>query len=119
MPDTRDKPHLLQLSGFTRVDRLNSVALIREAIDGANGWINDFHEFSNLSICIEFEIPEASLPALTAKLISAQISFNSRTERTVRSLRIGTAGEPVQCTLQVLFIHDQPDMRRTVLAVPG
>jgi len=25
----------------------------------------------------------------------------------------------VQCTLQVLFIHDEPDMRRTVLAVPG
>jgi hypothetical protein len=119
MPDTRNKPYLLHLGGFTRADRLRSVALIRDAINGTNGWITDFHEFSNLSICIEFEIPEASLPSLTAKLISSEISFNSRTERTVRSLQIGTAGEPVQCTLQVLFIHDEPDLRRTVLAVPG
>jgi hypothetical protein len=119
MPDKRNMPHLLQLSGFTRADRLRSVALVRDAINDTNGWITDFHEYSNLSICIAFEIPEASLPALTVSLAAASISFDSRTERTGQRLQIGTAGEPVQCTLKVLFIHDEPDMRRTVLAVPG
>ena len=116
MAEKHDRPHLRQLRGFTRVERLRSVGLVRDAIVGSNGWVTEFHEFSNLSICIEFELPAAALPGLAAALAAVEVRLSSGSEEMLQGVE---GGEPVQCTLQVLFIHDEPDMRRTVLAVPG
>jgi len=107
---------LRQLRGFTRVERLRCVGLVRDAIVGSNGWVTDFHEFSNLSICIEFELPASFLPALAGALAAAEVRLSAESEA---MLREAGGGEQAECTLQVLFIHDEPDMRRTVLAVPG
>ena len=119
MPESRNKPRLVQLCGFTRMERHKSVALLREAIFGSHGWITDFHEFSNISLCIEFEIPADSLPVLAEAMIAAEVRLGTLTERMLDGLETGQAGEPVPCTLQVKFIHDEPDLRRRVLAVPG
>jgi len=116
MAEKHDRPHLRRLNGFTRVERLRCVGLVREAIVGSNGWVTEFHEFSNLSICIEFELPAAFLPALAGALAAAKVRLSAGSEEMLRGVE---GGEPVQCTLQVLFIHDEPDMRQTVLAVPG
>ena len=119
MADTGNHPHLLQLNGSTRVERHKSIALLRDAIDSGQGWITDFHEYSNLSICIGFEMPVAFLPALTASLLAAEVSLSFRTEQALQNAETMLVDDSVRCTFQVLFIHDEPDLRRTVLAVPG
>jgi hypothetical protein len=116
MADADKGPELRQLRGFTRAERLRCVGLVRDAIVGSSGWVTDFHEFSNLSICIEFELPAARLPALAEALAAAEVRLGSESEEMLRGVE---GGEPAQCTLQVLFVHDEPDLRRTVLAVPG
>lgn len=119
MPVILNRPNLLHLNGFTRVERLKSVARLRESIVGSHGWVTDFHQFSNLSICLQFEIPIEHLPLLAESLLDAGVKFNSRSESVLYSLGPEMATGPIQCTLQVLFIHNEPDLRRKVLAVPG
>src|ERR1017187_1218864 len=80
MPVILNRPNLLQLNGFTRVERLKSVGRLRDSIIDSHGWINNFHEFSNLSICIEFEIPIEHLPLLAEALLAAEVKLNPKTE---------------------------------------
>jgi len=119
MPVILNRPNLLHLNGFTRVERLTSVGRMREAIVSSYGWITGFHQFSNLSICLQFEIPIEHLPLLAEALLEAGVKFSTKSEAMLYSLAPEMATGPVQCTLQVLFIHNEPDLRRTVLAVPG
>jgi hypothetical protein len=119
MPVILNRPNLLQLNGFTRVDRLTSVGRLRDAIIDSHGWVTNFHEFSNLSICIEFEIPIEHLPLLAEALLAAEVKLKPKTESSLFSFGSEMASGPIQCTLQVLFIHNEPDLRRKVLAVPG
>jgi hypothetical protein len=92
---------------------------VREAIVSCHGWITDFHEFSNLSICIGFETPIEQLPLLTKSLLAAGITFSTKSEQFLHSLDEETATGPIECSLQVTFIHNEPDLRRKVIAVPG
>jgi hypothetical protein len=119
MPVILNRPNLLHLNGFTRVERLQAVASLRDAIVNSHGWVTDFHQFSNISICLQFEIPIEHLPLLAESLLMAGIKFSARTESILYSIGPEMASGPIQCTLQVLFIHSEPDLRRKVLAVPG
>ncbi len=119
MPVILNRPNLLQLNGFTRVERLKSVARLRDAIIDSHGWVTDFHQFSNLSICLQFEIPIEHLPLLSEALLDAGVKLSSKSAAILYSIGPEMATGPVQCTLQVLFIHNEPDLRRKVLAVPG
>ena len=47
------------------------------------------------------------------------IRDSTRSESILYALGPEMATGPIQCTLQVLFIHNEPDLRRKVLAVPG
>jgi hypothetical protein len=86
MPVILNRPNLLQLNGFTRVDRLTSVGRLRDAIIDSHGWVTNFHEFSNLSICIEFEIPIEHLPLLAEALLAAEVKLKPKTESSLLSL---------------------------------
>ena len=48
---------LLRPIAFTRENRTEMIARVRDAFSAAGGWITDFHEFSNVSLCLNFEIP--------------------------------------------------------------
>jgi hypothetical protein len=113
------RPRILQLNGFTRMDRLKSVGLLRDAIDSGKGWITGFNEYSNISICIQFEIPAERLPEVAESLRAAEVTLNAKSEELLRALVAEGAAGSMDCTLQVLFVHNEPDLKRTVLAVPG
>jgi hypothetical protein len=119
MPVILNRPNLLRLNGFTRVERLTSVARLRNAVVDSHGWVTDFNQFSNLSICLQIEIPIEHLPLLAEALLAAGVKFSAKTEAILYSLGPEMATGAIQCTLQVLFIHNEPDLRRKVLAVPG
>jgi hypothetical protein len=114
-------PPTQRLNGATRADRLACTAKIREIIVAeCHGWISDFYQYSNTSLCLHFEIPSESLPVLRDGLKAAGIGFGSDAERAHRSLSIVVGNsEVIACTLQVTFIHSETDLRRSIPAVPG
>ncbi len=75
----------LQLSGFTRADRIQMTDQVSEAINQAGAWITDFHLYSNLLICINFEVSVVDLIQLAALLqatASNGFAFKPRKLRT-------------------------------------
>ena len=102
------------------------ISLLRDAIQHSGGWITDFHLFSNISICINFELPlrhaaqlSAALDALNLRLSEESTSALEACSR--RSEQYGTesAETALAGTLQVTFIHNEPDLRIEVPPIPG
>ena len=58
----------LRLDGFTKEERIQMTARVNEAINQAGAWITDFHQYSNVLICINIEIPSANLEKLASTL---------------------------------------------------
>ncbi len=119
MPVNLSYGRFVQLNGLTRVRRLEMITRLRDAIDANGGWITDFHQFSNLSVCFNFEIGIERLNQLGESLQSAGLQLAARTEALLHSQTPEEATGEVRCTLQVTFIHDEPDLRIPVLTVPG
>lgn len=93
---------------------------VSEAINRAGAWITDFHLYSNLLICINFEVPIANLGKLAAQLQETDLHLSQE------SLNQLTPNDPpplkphdLAGTLQITFVHDEPDLFRKVPAVPG
>ncbi len=108
----------LRLNGITRVDRLAMTCRLRQAITDSGGFITDFRQFSNKSICLNFEIESSHVARLHAALLATDLQLSAETEESLESLE-GEQGAEVAGTLQATFVHDEPDLRIPVPAVPG
>lgn len=107
----------LQWNAVATGNRLETAARARQALAAAGAWILDHHTFSNLSLSIAFEISPAALPRLMDELDAAGISLtrSSRAQLAEPDPETGLA----PASLQITFIHDEPDLRDVVPAVPG
>ncbi len=116
-------PLYARLNASTKRDRHESMALVRESFANHNGWILDVHLFSNISANLHFEIDLAHLYKVVAMLEEAGVRFTSRSHRFLVEHKPMACddSESVECTgtLQVTFIHNDPDLRRVIPAVPG
>jgi hypothetical protein len=110
----------LQLSGFTRADRIQMTDRVSEAINQAEGWITDFRLYSNILICINFEVPLSNLNKLAASLQETGLQLSQESLEQLRSVYDPMLKQQeLAGTLQITFIHDEPDLIREVPAVPG
>ena len=119
-------PGFLRLNGVTRVNRHEMISRAKEAILAGGGFITDFHMFSNVSICINFEITVGNIKKLFSSLASTnlQLSRESRELLTSCCDKLEEVGEAlkekdVPGTLQITFVHNEPDLRIEVPPVPG
>jgi|GEM_PF-799959 hypothetical protein len=114
-------PSSLRLNAVTRADRLAATAAVREMIVATcHGWIGDFYQYSNTSLCLHFEMPTEYLSLLRDALRDALVNLSGESQEAIRGqLTAGGKSEVIVCTLQIAFIHNQPDLRRHVPAVPG
>ena len=121
MGDISSLAEPIQLNGYTKLDRLLCNTVLREIIvDKCCGWIVDFQEFSNISICLHFEITASHLLDLPKCLINADIQLSRQTEVFFRQIPLlKKIPEDISGTLQITFIHNEPDLRRHIPAVPG
>ena len=103
------------LRGLTRVERLTALTRLEEAIGRADGWLLDFHLFSNLAAAFHLEIPPHRFPELLAALEEAGFSLDP--PETGPSA--GEEAGELAVTLQITFLHDEPDLRREIPAIPG
>ncbi len=106
----------VQINAVTRVERLEATARAREAIARSGGDILTFEQFSNVSACVGFEIPPLRLPDLARELNAAGLNLSRRSEQALES---ANHGDTVPVTLQITFVHGEPDLRRHISAVPG
>lgn len=112
----------LRLSAVTRADRHRMIEAAKDAIGAGGGWILDFRLFSNLSINIVFELPNRRAADLLVRLEALDWKFDEEGRRDLLACNEQAATiEPYDIggTLQITFIHDQPDLHIPVPAIPG
>lgn len=117
---------ILRINASTRADRVEMTALAERAILDSGGWILDFKQFSNVSVCINFEIPAKNVERLRQALKATDLRLTGESDDALAS-HSGPQDRPraeskeadVSGTLQITFIHDEPDLRRHIPAIPG
>ncbi len=106
----------LQLSATTRVQRHDATARAEDLIHRCGGWIVDFSLFSNIMTVLRFELPVARLAEVARGLAEADIHLDEQSQEALRAM---TGEGDVFGTLQLTFIHGEPDLRREVPPIPG
>lgn len=110
----------LRLDGFTKADRMQMTARVSEAINKAGAWITDFHLYSNVVICLNFEVAIANLEKLALSLQETGLHLSQDSLQQLTITHDSTPKEKELIgTLQVTFIHNEKDLLREVPAVPG
>ena len=110
----------LRLDGFTRAERIQMTARVNEAISQAGAWVTDFHLYSNILICINFEVPIANLDRLATTLLQIGLHLSQESINQLVPADDSTIkDEELAGTLQITFVHNEPDLFREVPAVPG
>jgi hypothetical protein len=114
------KQRFLRLDGFTRAERIQMTANVSEAIHLAGAWISDFHQYSNVLICINFQVPSANLDRLSTTLKQTGLHLSQESlDQLVCDRDSSPDDSELIGTLQITFIHNDPDMIREIPAVPG
>jgi hypothetical protein len=91
-----------------------------EAINQAGAWITDCHLYSNILICINFEVPNTKLYRLAASLQGTGLHLSQESLEQLMPANNSTLKEKeLVGTLQITFVHNEPDLLREVPAVPG
>jgi hypothetical protein len=115
----------LFLKASTTHPRHEMVTRVERAIAESGGWVLDHHLFSNLAISLSFEIPAERGAALLDRLEATELNLAPESVSELRSYgqecEAGGAGCDGDVTgyLHITFIHDEPDLRRDVPAIPG
>lgn len=100
----------LQLSGSTIADRPQMISTLKEAISASGGWLMDFRLFSNLSVCLNFEIAAKDAHRLAALLKETKLSLSDASAQQLAEFLSEKAvqfDKDVIATLQVTFIHPE------------
>lgn len=118
-------PRFLQLHGITRVNRQEMISRVKEAILQGGGYITDFRMFSNTAICINFEVSVGNIEKLYSSL-KREAFLNQESHDLLAGCcnQLAQLGErakatDVMGTLEITFIHNEPDLRIEVPPIPG
>ena len=110
----------LQLDGSTHQDR-HEVTQRVLAVLGRVGFVLDTKVFSNLATVFFFESEVRHLERLREGLLEAGLLLSPKELERLEALVAGGEDEErtVRGTLRVTFVHDEPDLKGDVPAVPG
>ena len=103
----------VMMTAVTRVERRHATQQVFDTVNRLGGWIDDVRMYSNLMNAIRLTLPAAAFPALATALAEAGIAMEPPQD---------PGGDPQaerMATLQLSFLHDEPDLRREVPAIPG
>ena len=110
----------IRINAVTREDRNEMISCVKEAMTASGAWVLDVKQFSNVSVCFNFEIPSSNTARLREALAAAGLRFISESNDSLSSVSDQTDdGSDVAGTLQITFIHNEPDLRIKVPSIPG
>lgn len=110
---------VIRLNAVTKADRNALISGIGDAVTNAGGWIEDVHFFSNISIALHFVMLPHSGISLAAGLSLQPMTFDADDLAKLTALGATGGNEEINCTIQITFFHDDPDLRRYIPSVPG
>jgi len=93
------------------------IARARSAITENGGWILDAKLFSNVSINLSFEIPASRIGSLRDALALIELHLTTSSLESIAQHRSDESD--IAGSLQITFIHNEPDIRIQVPAIPG
>ncbi|MBD8894112.1 hypothetical protein [Roseibium litorale] len=106
---------LVQIQSITRRNRHEVNRLIFDTVAGLGGWIDDVQMYSNIMSTIRLTLPRGRFADLAGTL-----SGNGVPVDLPASLKTDPAETSEQsASLQITFVHNEPDLRREIPAVPG
>ncbi|KQW31345.1 hypothetical protein ASE36_03550 [Rhizobium sp. Root274] len=104
---------LIMMTAVTRVDRRLATQLVFDTVNRLGGWIDDTRMFSNVMNTIRLILPSGAFSSFAQALCEAGIAIDPPQNQG------GNPDAERMATLQITFIHDEPDLRRDVPAIPG
>lgn len=113
---------VLRLTTSTKEERHSAINRIREAMTKSGAVILDFKMFSNRLINFVFEIPHGRIPDLFCGLTGIGLNVLEEDGSSFLNTAGQHAGEvpdpdrDIPGTLQITFIHNDPDLRIKVPA---
>ncbi|MBN9659850.1 MAG: hypothetical protein J0H49_16815 [Acidobacteria bacterium] len=108
----------VQINASTKQDRHVVTAQVKDAIVAAGGWVTGFQQFSNVSVCIQFEMEAACMARLFERLEGLELQLSEASRRLPGELTAKPETE-LMGTFQLTFFHSDPDERMVIPAVPG
>jgi hypothetical protein len=111
----------LRLAAVTAHPRHTLVAQLSEALNGL-GSVLDSHPFSTLALAIQFEVSPRLVAQLKPTLLALPLAFSDASLAALTALDQASATDlPPEITgsLNVTFVHTEPDLHQHIPAVPG
>ena len=109
---------IVMMQGETREDRHCVTSSASKAVGDAGGYVLDFKQFSNLAICLTIELPPDGFVRLRRKLADLNVIMD-QSSKEEESLAEVQEDREISCSLRIAFIHEDPDLRIQIPAVPG
>ena len=115
------KQRPLSLLGVTRTERHRAIAAVGDAIAAAGGWIVDHTLFSNAAINIRFALPPRELDEWLRRIAAAGVKLDDASVASIRQAAGGSGdeGDEIRASVNITFIHDEPDLLQVVPPIPG
>lgn len=110
----------LTLNIYTSRPRHEVLETVKSAVSKATGWIVAHQLFSNKAATIRAAIEKQHLNDFIDYLVDHQLADDNMA--VVQSLRqLHKAGDAMEVTVAcaMTFVHDEPDLKQPVPAVPG
>lgn len=102
------------------------ISRVKDAIQDGGGYILDFHMFSNAAICINFEVSVGNITSLYSALTATGLHLHQESHdlladwcKQVEQLGEKPKAVDVAGTLEITFIHTEPDLRIECPPIPG
>lgn len=112
---------ITMLTGVTRANRHQVSADINDGVIAAGGWVSDHTFFSNIATTFRVVLPPEGLGRFRDLVTAAGVHLDVDSEAAIDALLEKQKGLPeeIPASLNVTFIHDEPDLKREIPAVPG
>ena len=108
---------ILMLAAVTKTNRPAVMAIVNDTVMALGGWITVHNLYGNMVAVFHFELAPGKLAALAERLDAEAIRLDDASRAAIAGP--DQTAEGIPCALNVTFIHDEPDVKREVPAVPG
>ena len=108
------------MAGTTATNRHDAISAVNDAILAAGGWLVRHSLFSNMAASFLMSLPPEGFAVLCRRLDDAGVHLDAKSQDAIASAleKDGSGGE-VLATLNLTFVHDEPDLRHEIPSVPG
>lgn len=115
------RPRIIMLTGVTHANRHQVTAEINDAVVSSGGWVTDHTFFSNIATNFRMVLAPQGLARFRDLVVAAGVHLDEESDTKLSDLIAQKKGLPEElpASLNVTFIHNEPDLRREVPAVPG